>query len=236
MPVRFLRRHIETWCGFTCLVSWYLPHSFSRHAAARKTALEATAALQPKCPMRPVTVEEVDTGFGQLERRRHLGGPTGGWRFVTANMNFLDAGRQILGATEQIESFSWAGQELVLPLPLDLSATPGAEVAEVEVSVSLSDYAMGGETVDPFEPVEARELRTGEFGGPTAMFEVANSTALDLEGARVGIVCRSADGEISGGTSEYPELIAAGKSVLGKSDIATSGEPASCDAYPNYGL
>lgn len=190
----------------------------------------------------PVTVELVDSGFGQLGDYVHgvvvvtTGDAAAVGEFVTASMNFHDAAGEIVGTSEQVESFSWPGQELVLPMMLDLSATPGVQVAEVDVSVSLSDYGLGGETVDPLEPVEARELRPGEFGGTTAVFEIANPTAADIDGARVGMVCRDAGGTVIGGTSEYPNLIAAGKTVLVESDVATSGEPDTCTAYPNYGF
>lgn len=145
----------------------------------------------------PAAVEVVDSGFGQLGDYVHGVVVTSGdaaavGEFVTASMNFHDATGALVGTSEQVESFSWAGQELVLPLVLDLSATPGVEVAEVDVSVSLSDYGLGGETVDPLDPVDAREIRAGQFGGTTAVFEVANSTAADLDGARIGIVCRDA--------------------------------------------
>ena len=190
----------------------------------------------------PVAVEVVDSGFGQLGDYVHgvvvvTSGDAGAvGEFVTASMNFHDAAGEIVGTSEQVESFSWPGQELVLPLMLDLSATPGVEVAEVDVSVTLSDYGLGGETVDPLAPVDAREIRAGEFGGTTAVFEIANPTAADIDGARIGIVCRDADARIIGGTSEYPSLIAAGQTVLVESDIATSGEAVSCTAYPNYGF
>lgn len=190
----------------------------------------------------PVAVEVVDSGFGQLDDYVHgvvvvtTGDPEAVGEFVTVSMNFLDAAGELVGTSEQVETFSWAGQELVLPLPLDLSATPGVAVAAVDVSVSLSDYGLGGSTVDPFEPVVARELRSGELGGTTAVFEVANSTEADLDGVRIGIVCRDAGGTVIGGTSEYPNLIAVGKAVLVESDVATTGEAATCVAYPNYGF
>lgn len=190
----------------------------------------------------PVAVEVVDSGFGQLGDYVHgvvvvtSGDAAAVGEFVTASMNFHDATGALVGTSEQVESFSWAGQELVLPLVLDLSATPGVEVADVDVSVSLSDYGLGGETVDPLDPADAREIRPGQFGGTTAVFEIANPTATDLDGARIGIVCRDAGGAVIGGTSEYPNLIAAGKTVLVESDIATSGAPATCTAYPNYGF
>lgn len=188
-----------------------------------------------------VDVEVTSSGFGQLDEYVHGVVVTSDddravGEFVTANMNFLDASGEIVGTSEQVESLLWAGQELVLPLPLDLSATPGVEVAEVDVSISLSDYGLAGDTVEPLETVEAREIRAGEFGTTTAVFEVINPTESDLDGARIGIVCRDADGVIMGGTSEYPHLIAAGGSALVESDVATSGEPVSCMAYPSYGL
>ena len=49
------------------------------------------------------------------------------------------------------------------------------------------------------------------------------------------MVCYDADQTIIGGTSEYPSLVAAGKAVRIDADVVTSGVPASCIAYPNYG-
>lgn len=88
----------------------------------------------------------------------------------------------------------------------------------------------------PLEPAESGEIRTGQFGGITAVFELTNPTESNLEDARIGVVCYDANGSIIGGSSEYPNLIATGQSILLESDVLTSGEPANCVAYPNYGV
>lgn len=190
----------------------------------------------------PVTVELTDTGFGQRDEYvqgiavvttdddRAVG------EFVTVSMNFLDDSGDIVGTSDQVESFTWVGQELVLPIWFSLSETPGVEVAEVDASVSISDYGRSREEVDPLETVESREIRANQFGGTTAVFELTNPLESNLENARIGVVCYGVDGSIIGGTSEYPNLIAAGQSVLLESDVLTSGEPENCVAYPNYGM
>ena len=44
--------------------------------------------------------------------------------FVTAWVNFLDPAETILKTEEQVESFAWVNQRVVLPVWLDLSLTP----------------------------------------------------------------------------------------------------------------
>lgn len=187
-------------------------------------------------------VELVDAGFGQ--RGEYVRGVAivttdndqSVGEFVTVSMNFLDASGAIVGTAEQVESFAWAGQHLVLPIWLDLSATPGVEVDDIDASISLSGYGRNRDKVDPLEPVDAREIREGQLGDTTAVFEVENPTDSDIDNARIGIVCRDADGVIVGGDSAYPNRIAAGKSVLVESDILTTGKPTTCVAYPSHGI
>jgi|SRR5699024_7265404 len=190
----------------------------------------------------PVTVELIDSGFGQqdgyvqgialvtTDDDRAVG------EFVTVSMNFLDASGGIVGTSDQVESFSWVGQDLVMPIWLDLSDTPGVEVVEVDASVTLSGHGPRGDLLEPLERVEASEMRADQYGGTTAVFELTNPSSSNLEGARVGVVCYGADGAITGGASEYPNLIAAEKSVLLESTVVTSVAPTKCVAYPNYGV
>lgn len=193
-------------------------------------------------PDSPAAVELVATGFGQQdgyvrgiavvtsEDENAVG------EFVTVSMNFLDSSGGILGTSDQVESMAWAGQELVLPVWFDLSSTPGAEVAEVDASVSISDYGMARREVDPIEPVASQEIRANQYGGTTAVFELTNPSGADMNNARVGIVCYDQAETIIGGTSEYPNLIAAGQTVFVEADVTVSGEPAWCRAYPSYEL
>lgn len=100
--------------------------------------------------------------------------------------------------------------------------------------MSVSDYGMGGDVVDPIEPVASREIRAGQFGGITAVFELTNLSGAVMRNARVGIVCYDQDEKIIGGASDYPSLISAGQTILVEADVMTSGEPAGCAAHTSY--
>lgn len=155
--------------------------------------------------------------------------------FVTVSMNFLDAKGEIVGTEEQVESFSWAGQNLVLPVWLDLSDTPKVKVAKVDVSMALSDHGSSTASRAPMTEIKASTIKKQQYGtGYTAVFQLKNAGTEPLEDARVGIVCYSASGKINGGTSDYPSLIAPSKTVRLSVDVTTSGKPANCTASPNY--
>ena len=186
------------------------------------------------------TVKIVSTGFGQsgeyvqgiaivtTDDEAAVG------EYATVSMNFLDADGEILGTEEQVETFAWAGQELVLPVFLDLSENPKADVASVEASVSLSDYGSSQDPLPPLDTIESKSIGKGEYGDTTAVFEFTNSTKEDLEGLRIGIVCLDGADKIIGGASEYPELVAAGKTIRLDVSVTTTGTPDTCTAYPNY--
>lgn len=155
--------------------------------------------------------------------------------FVTVSMNFLDAKGEIVGTEEQVESFSWAGQNLVLPVWLDLSDTPKVKVAKVDVSMSLSNNGSAATSLAPMAEIKASTIKKQQYGtGYTAVFQLKNAGTEPLEDARVGIVCYTASDKINGGGSEYPTLIAPGKTIRLSADVTTSDKPASCTAFPNY--
>jgi hypothetical protein len=186
------------------------------------------------------TVKIVSTGFGQsgeyvqgiaivtTDDEAAVG------EYATVSMNFLDADGEILGTEEQVETFAWSGQELVLPVFLDLSGNPKADVASVEASVSLSDYGSSQDPLPPLDTIESKSIGKGEYGDTTAVFEFTNTTREDLEDLRIGIVCRDQADKIIGGASEYPELVEAGKTIRLDVSVTTTGTPATCRAYPNY--
>lgn len=151
---------------------------------------------------------------------------------VTVSVNFLDAEGMILNTTEQIESFKWVGQELALPVsPYDLDEK--AKVASIEASASLSDY--GSEPARAALPVlESTEIVKGQFSDWSASFGFTNDTDEDLKDLRVGVVCYDAAGAVIGGTSTYPELAPAGKTIRITSDPTVSSKPSSCKAFVNY--
>lgn len=184
-------------------------------------------------------VEILDSGFGQsditaeamvvvtTDSEAALG------ESVTVSVNFLDAKGQILQTEEQIESFNWVGQELSLPVtPYDIE--PKQKIASIEPSVSLSDYGMSQEPKAPLPVLDATEVKKGEYGGYTASFAFTNETDTDLQNLRVGVVCYDASQKIIGGTSTYPELAPAGKTIRIDADPTVSAKPATCKAFVNY--
>ncbi len=184
------------------------------------------------------TVEIVDFGFGQTDCCT-LGiviattdSEAAVGESVTVTVNFLDADGQILETVEQVESFSWVGQELVLPVtPYQL--TDADTVASMDPSVSLSDY--GSEPMEaPLPVLDATEISKNDYGGYTASFAFANDTDADLEDLRVGVVCYNAAEEIIGGTSAYPALAPAGKTIRIDADPTVAAMPESCKAFVNY--
>lgn len=186
------------------------------------------------------SVEVIASGFGQSDQyvqaivivttdsKASVG------ESATASVNFLDGDGEILGTEEQVEGFKWVGQELVLPVWLDLSDNAKAKVASIAVSTKISDYGSAEQPASPLAPIEAKSIKKNEYGASTAAFEFTNSGDEDLSSPRIGIVCYDAAGKIVGGSSEYPDLVAAGKTVRIDSDVTVSDIPASCKAFPSY--
>lgn len=154
--------------------------------------------------------------------------------FVTVSANFLDKSGDIIGTEEQVESFSWVGQQLVLPIWLDLSDNESAKVSKMEASVSISDY--GAAQPKPALPIlKSTEVKKTKYEGTTTSFAFKNTTDNDLENLRVGVVCYNKGGDINGGQSAYPNLSPAGKTIRIDSSVTTSGTPKACKAFLNYG-
>lgn len=186
-----------------------------------------------------VKVEIVDSGFGQGEYTTQAmvivttDSEAAIGEFVTVSVNFLDAKGQILATAEQIESFTWVGQEIAMPVtPTDLNEK--TTVASIDPSVSLSDYGMADESKAPLPVLDSTEIKKGEYGGLTTSFALTNDTDADLESPRVGVVCYDAAEKIIGGTSTYPDFVPAGKTIRIDAEPTVSGKPASCKAFVNY--
>lgn len=157
--------------------------------------------------------------------------------FVTVSVNFLDSSGAILATEEQVEQLSWAGQQLVLPVWLDLSAQPKAKVASVEASLSLSDHGSSEGSQPPLATLQSKAIRKEKYGnGYSATFEMTNDTDAALEGTRIGVVCYDANAKIIGGASEYPNLVAPDKTIRLDVSVTTSGKPVDCEAFPSYGV
>lgn len=185
------------------------------------------------------TVTLVDSGYGQSESvvqaivivtndsEAAIG------ESVTVSVNFLDADGKIVATEEQVESFNWVGQQLVLPVT-HFAESESVRVTSIEPSVSLSAYGVTHPAMDPLPVLKASEIKKAEFGGYTASFAFTNETNSDLKDLRVGVACYDKANHIIGGTSEYPSLAPAGKTIRIEADPIVPGKPASCKAFVNY--
>lgn len=188
------------------------------------------------------TVEIVDSGFVQSDESSveaivivHTDDEAAIGEFVTATVNFLDADGQILVTEEQVESFSWVGQDLVLPVT---AFDPNGTVATIDPSISLSDYGATEPVGAPLPVLDATEIQeSGSPGYYTPSFGFTNETDTDLEDLRVGVVCYDDAMNIIGGGSTYPSVAPAGNTIRIDADgVKASETPASCKAFVNYGL
>lgn len=156
-------------------------------------------------------------------------------RYITVSMNFLDASGEILATEEQVESSTWANQELVLPPFTDLGENSEGKVASVEATVAASDYdAQTPEGLEPLEQVEARTIKE-EYGAYKASFEITNQSDEPMKNTRIAAVCRDAANKIVGGGFAFPELIAAGGKAVADIDVTVSSKPASASHTPTTG-
>lgn len=203
-------------------------------ATSESTASQASAADEV------AVVEILDSGVGQDDAGVQgiaivtTDDESAVGEMVTVTANFLDADGGIITTEEQVESFSWAGQELVMPISVYLD-DPSAEVASIDVSASLSDYGSQS-AMDPLPVLDASEVKANEYGGFSTAFEFTNESGADLEDLRVGVVCYDASDKIIGGTSTYPSLAPAGKAIRIEADPIVSADPASCKAFLGHGV
>ena len=156
-------------------------------------------------------------------------------QFVTVTMDFLDENGEVVHAAEQVESFSWPGQELVLPIVGEQVSDP---VAGVDVVATLTDHGVEMPPMAPLPTIDATDVSTEVFEDTitaTAVFELTNSTDADLENPRVGVVCRDSAGTLVGGSGVYPSTIRAGQAARLEPSLWVSAEPEVCTAYPTYG-
>ncbi len=188
------------------------------------------------------TVQIVDHGFGQSDQSA-LGivivttdSSAAVGEFVTVSANFLDSDGQIIATEEQVESFSWVGQQLVLPVQLFLSDKPGVQVSGIEPSATISTHGLSEPVRAPLPTLEATEVAEGKYGGYRASFGFTNESDTDLKSLRVGAVCYDTAGTIIGGAYTFPDLAPAGKTIRIDTEPTVSEKPASCKAFLNYGL
>lgn len=158
-------------------------------------------------------------------------------KFVTMSYNVLDADGQILATEEQVETFSWAGQEIGMPIFVSLDATPNAKAASVDPVVTVGNDSFDEEYGAKLPVLEAQSVLKDEYGnGYTVSFGFTNETDAQLEGLRVAAVCFDKTGKVIGGETTYPDA-SPGRAI--RIDVEylrtiADKEPDVCKAYLNY--
>ncbi len=181
----------------------------------------------------------VDSGLGQDSNAAMAmivvtnDNPASVGEFVTASVNFLDEQGRIIATKEQVEMFSWEGQELVLPVQLYLPEFPGVTVAAIDPVVTISNYGSSGRAEEPLPVLETDEIRSNTWGEVATSFMFTNETEKDLNSMRVGVVCYDDAGQINGGTSTYPNA-PAGRTIRIDVEVPTAVDARSCKAFLNY--
>ena len=158
-------------------------------------------------------------------------------KFVSLSYNVLDADGQILATEEQIETFSWEGQELGFPIFVSLDATPGAKAASLDLVVDVGDDSYGEEYTTPLPVLEAQSVVKDQYGnGYTASFGFTNEGDEKLEAMRAAAVCFDNAGKIIGGETTYPDALPGRTIRIDVEMISTvkNQKPKICKAYLNY--
>jgi len=154
---------------------------------------------------------------------------------VTVSANFKDKAGEVVITEEQVEGFWWEGQEIVLPVFVDLGDQETAEIESVDFELSVSDYTPTTKSRAALPKVDADKVAKDEYGGVAAKFTFENPLDKKLTDPRIGVLCRDKAGKIVGGSSVYPSFIAAkGKIVETVGDLIVTGTPKTCTAYPSY--
>ena len=180
----------------------------------------------------------LETGFGQsdeyvslpalVENRTDHGGQT-----VTVSYNIKNEAGELIQTETQVESFSYAGQKLAL---VGWAEVKGRQtVGSVDATLLVEEDGIGEESDVRIEPIEAKVTK-GEYGGFTATYKVKNPTTEALQDLRIGVICKDKNGKISGGGSDYPDLVPPSGEIVLATDVTASVVPATCTAYVGPGF
>ena len=152
--------------------------------------------------------------------------------FATVSVNFLDASGGIVATEDQVEGFSWVGQELAFPVRFDDEA---AVVVSMDPVMTFSDYGSSEPSKTPLPVLETTEIVDGKYDSFAVSFEFTNETDEELS-LRVGIVCYDEAGKVIGGGTTYPDA-PPNRTIRIDEDLRNiQTKPASCKAFLNYGF
>jgi len=179
--------------------------------------------------------ELVSSGFGQSDEYvwvtslvKNTSEQTG--QTVTVSFNVLDSEDNLLATTTQVEAFSTPAQELAVGT--QVTVDKGLKAARVEATLDVQEDGIGPKDAQPSMPPIQAKVAKNEYGTYTATYEVVNPTANVLTTVRIGVICVNGANTIIGGGSQFPTLIPASGKIRADTDVATSGKPGACTAYP----
>lgn len=199
------------------------------------TKSEESVSAQPAADQGSI----IESGFGQngpyvrvvalVQNNSDHGGQT-----VTVNFNLKDESGTLVASGDQLESFSWPGQELVLGTQISLPN--GVTAASMEATLLVEDKGYFKEQDNPGLAAVEGTVTANPSMGSDATFVLNNPTNEPLKDLRVGVICHDASGAVNGGGSGYPTLIPPAGEILFKPTIITQGVAADCYAYPAPGI
>lgn len=175
----------------------------------------------------------VESGFGQQREYAyavalvHNDSDRGG-QTVTVSFNLKDAAGSIIASGSQVSAFNWGGQDV--PVGTQIEVPKGQKAASVETTLLVEDEGtFDDNTSEDWGTFEGELVKKyGEWG---ARFLVKNPTDQPLDSAALQVICH-AGGKVVGGTSEYPELIAAdGEIMVETLSLLVADKPDSCTGY-----
>ena len=140
-------------------------------------------------PCCPVPRDTADGWFAHLKRCEDFfaGIKESVGEFVTASVNFLYPAGTILKTEEQVESFAWVNEQVVLPAGLVLHPRGRRRLSRAPPYPQQPRRPSNF----PSRVARPRVRAIGEepFNGAVASFTFTHSTAEDLADLRVGVVC-----------------------------------------------
>lgn len=180
------------------------------------------------------TIDE--TGFGQKDE--YVAGaaivtvpdvPEIVGKFITVSMNFLDADGNILATTEDVQSPSWPGEQMIFTPLTDVTGT----VASVTVAISVSQHGGGDPAQAPLPALQTNDI-VEDYSSWQPAFQFTNDGE-QLDNLGFHAVCRNAEGAIIGSGVAFPSLVPAGGAIrIEPSIFGLASAPTECYGVLTY--
>lgn len=147
-------------------------------------------------------------------------------QFLTVSFNVFDKAGTLVETAAQTDQVSVPNARMIVQAHIEMSAD---DAASVEATTMLSPHGL--DEIEPFPLITPTvSVIAGAFG-PQARFTIQNPINAPLKSLQVTVLCRDSSKVIVGGSTEYPDLVAAKGQVLVKSNLTVSGTPSSCEAF-----